>query len=248
MSCRLLHARDGADPDWPSRAMASGGIAGVVERAAPGARARAAVDEAHRAGQDRRGQRDGQGNAVRELELEQVGVGQTLAGCRTDRAPVARIAGAVHARRQVVGRDLEHIGARQSVVVEGRFGPVAKARLGRRELAPAHPARGKAVLDMHERGRDRQLVADDIARAGEPGTQPAGKAAPDARGLGVPDGAGPRGLDGAVHDRLTGMQHQARLERQQSGQQHQGQRKHRLDGCEAGAPASGSCGHQRAGS
>jgi hypothetical protein len=169
MPRRLLHAGDRRHPHRPARPGPAGGITRVVEGAAPHARARAAVDQPHRAGKHRGSQRDRQGHAVGKFDLEQVGIGQGLARCRPHRTVAHRIGGPANARHEVVGGNLAQMRMRQPLLVEHRYGPIAKARLGGRELTPSHPAHGHALIDVGKGDIERAVVTRRIARAHEPG-------------------------------------------------------------------------------
>ncbi len=229
MPRRLLHPRDRAHAHRPSRPGSPCGITGVVEGTAPHTGGRAAIESAHDARSHGSGHRHGEGDAIGELELQEVGVGQGLAGAGTCRAVTQRIGARATARRRVIGGNLEQVTARAPLRIERGLGPVEKARGIRRELAPAYPARRETGIHIDERALDGARMAGLIDRPEEPGAQPTREALPDPRRIGMRDSPGPRRLDRAVHHRLARVQHETGLQREQAGKQHERQRHQSLD-------------------
>jgi hypothetical protein len=91
MPRRLLHPGDRAHAHRPSRPGSPRAISGIVKGAAPHTGGRASVEGAHDTRGHGRGQRYGEGDAIGELELQEVGVGQGLAGVDPCRAVTERV-------------------------------------------------------------------------------------------------------------------------------------------------------------
>jgi hypothetical protein len=235
----LLHARDRADPHRPARPRTARRIARLVEGTAPATRGRAAVEGSHHAGRHGAGQGNAKRNPVDELELQEIGVGECLAGARADRSVAQHIDARASARRGIVGGDFPQIGPWKTEGIERRLGPVEETRSARRKLTPAHPPGGQPGANVSERAVERLRVTRFVDGPDEPRAQPMREAAHDSRGIGVANRTSSRRLDCAVHDRLARVQHEPGLQRKKPGEQHDRQRD---QGLQRGQPATARAG------